>query len=154
MQTLYITNWYFAPDRSFIDMLAAAAKRGVDVRILTAGPRTDVNIVRDAGRAWYGTLLDAGVRVFEWQPSTLHAKTFVADGQWSTIGSMNFDNRSMALNDESTLMILDASIGRQMDQMFYDDLRHADEITLTTFRQRSWWARLTERAANLVMRLL
>ena len=135
-------------------MLAAAAKRGVDVRILTAGARTDVNIVRDAGRAWYGTLLDAGVRVFEWQPTTLHAKTFVADGQWSTIGSMNFDNRSMALNDESTLMILDPTMGRQMDQIFLDDLRHAEEITLTLFQQRSWWARLTERVANLVMRLL
>ena len=153
-KALYITNSYFAPERSFIDLLAAAAKRGVDVRILTAGPRTDVNIVRNAGRAWYGTLLDAGVRVFEWQPSTLHAKTFVADGQWSTIGSMNFDNRSMALNDESTLMILDPTIGRQMDQIFLDDLRHAEEITLTTFQQRSWWARLTERAANFVMRLL
>jgi cardiolipin synthase A/B len=80
--------------------LAAAAGRGVDVRILTAGPRTDVNIVRWAGHAWYQTLLEAGVRVYEWQPSTLHAKTFVIDGEWSTIGSMNFDNRSMALNDE------------------------------------------------------
>ena len=153
-KTLYITNSYFAPERNFVDMLAAAAKRGVDVRILTAGARTDVKIVRDAGRAWYGTLLDAGVRVFEWQPTTLHAKTFVADGQWSTIGSMNFDNRSMALNDESTLMILDPTIGRQMDQIFLDDLRHAEEITLTLFHQRSWWARLTERVANLVMRLL
>ena len=57
-KTLYITNSYFAPERSFIDLLAAAAKRGVDVRILTAGPRTDVNIVRNAGRAWYGTLLE------------------------------------------------------------------------------------------------
>jgi cardiolipin synthase A/B len=153
-KTLYITNSYFAPERSFIDMLAGAAKRGVDVRILTAGARTDVNIVRDAGRAWYGTLLDAGVRIFEWQPSTLHAKTLVADGQWSTIGSMNFDNRSMALNDESTLMILDPTIGRQMDQIFLDDLRHSQEITLSTFQKRSWWARLTERVANLVTRLL
>jgi cardiolipin synthase A/B len=153
-RTLYITNSYFAPERSFIEMLEAAAKRGVDVRILTAGARTDVNIVRDAGRAWYGTLLQAGVRVFEWQPSTLHAKTFVADGQWSTIGSMNFDNRSMALNDESTLMILDLTVGRQMDQIFLDDLRHAEEITLTTFQQRSWWARVTERLANLLTRLL
>ena len=153
-KTLYITNSYFAPERSFIDLPAAAAKRGVDVRILAAGPRTDVNIVRNAGRAWYGTLLDAGVRVFEWQPSTLHANTFVADGQWSTIGSMNFDNRSMALNDESTLIILDYTIGRQRHQIFVDDLRHAEEITLTTFRQRSWWARLTERAANFVIRLL
>ena len=153
-QTLYITNAYFAPERSFIDMLAAAAKRGVDVRILTAGARTDVNIVREAGRAWYSTLLEAGVRVYEWQPTTLHAKAFVVDGQWSTIGSMNFDNRSMALNDESTLMILDPTIGRQMNQIFADDLRHADEITMATFQQRSWWARLTERVANLVTRLL
>jgi cardiolipin synthase len=67
---------------------------------------------------------------------------------------MNFDNRSMALNDESTLMILDSTIGRQMDQIFLDDLRHAEEITLSSFQQRSWWARLMERAANLVMRLL
>ena len=106
-KTLYITNAYFAPDRNFVELLAAAARRGVDVRILTAGARTDVNIVRLAGRAWYDTLLAAGVRVYEWQPSTLHAKTFVVDGEWSTVGSMNFDNRSMALNDEATLMVLD-----------------------------------------------
>jgi cardiolipin synthase len=78
----------------------------------------------------------------------------VADGQWSTIGSMNFDNRSMALNDESTLMILDPTVGRQMDEIFRDDLRYAQEITMTTFQQRSWWARLTERLANLMTRLL
>ena len=66
-KTLYITNAYFAPDRSFIEMLVAAARRGVDVRILTAGPRTDVPIVRLAGRAWYDTLLSGGVRVYEWQ---------------------------------------------------------------------------------------
>jgi cardiolipin synthase len=99
-------------------------------------------------------LLGAGVRIYEWQPTALHAKTFVVDGQWSTIGSMNFDNRSMALNDESTLMILDSTIGRQMDQIFLDDLRHAEEITLTTFQERSWWARFKERTANFVLRLL
>ena len=109
--TLYISNSYFAPDRHFVDLLGAAARRGVDVRILTAGPLTDVNIVRFAGGAWYGTLLEAGVRVYEWQPTTLHAKTFVVDDQWSTVGSMNFDNRSMALNDESTLMVLDPGSG-------------------------------------------
>jgi cardiolipin synthase A/B len=65
-RTLYITNAYLAPNRSFIEQLAAAARRGVDVRILTAGPRTDVNIVRLAGRASYDTLLDAGVRLYEW----------------------------------------------------------------------------------------
>jgi cardiolipin synthase len=153
-KSLYVTNSYFAPDRNFIDLLTAAARRGVDVRILTAGPRTDVNVVRLAGRAWYDTLLAAGVRVYEWQPTTLHAKTFVVDGEWFTIGSMNFDNRSMALNDEATLMVLDRTGGQQMDRIFLDDLRHAEEITLDPFRRRSWLERLAEWGANSLTRLL
>ena len=153
-RTLYVTNAYFAPDRSFVELLTAAAKRGVDVRILTAGPRTDVNVVRAAGRAWYDTLLGAGVRIYEWRPTVLHAKTFVVDGQWSTIGSMNFDNRSMALNDESTLMVVDSAIGEQMNRIFLTDLEHADEITLEAFRRRSWFERIAERAANMITRLL
>jgi len=153
-KTLYVTNSYFAPGRSFIDMLSAAARRGVDVRILTAGPQTDVKVVRWAGRAWYDPLLTAGVRIYEWQPTALHAKTFVVDGEWATIGSMNFDNRSLALNDEATLMVLDPKIGRQMDQIFLDDLRDSEEITLTRFRQRSWFEHIAERAANLIERLL
>lgn len=153
-KTLYITNAYFAPDRNFVELLAAAARRGVDVRILTAGPRTDVNIVRLAGRASYDILLEAGVRMYEWQPSTLHAKTFVVDGEWLTIGSMNFDNRSMALNDEATLMVLDRTVGAQMDRIFIEDLRYADEITAASFRQRSWVQRIAEWSANLITRLL
>jgi cardiolipin synthase len=153
-KTLYITNAYFAPDRNFIDLLAAAARRGVDVRILTAGSRTDVNIVRYAGRAWYDTLLVAGVRLYEWQPSTLHAKTFVVDGEWSTVGSMNFDNRSMALNDEATLMVLDRAIGQHMNRIFLDDLQHAQEITVDALRRRSWLQRITEWGANSLTRML
>ena len=153
-KTLYITNAYFAPDRNFIDLLTAAAQRGVDVRILTAGPRTDVNVVRFAGRAWYDTLLRSGVRLYEWQPTTLHAKTFVVDGLWSTVGSMNFDNRSMALNDESNLMVLDRTVGGEMNRMFRDDLQHAREIRLDTFNARSWFQRMAERGANWLTRLL
>lgn len=153
-RTLYVTNAYFAPDRNFIDLLAAAARRGVDVRILTGGPRTDVNVVRFAGRARYETLLAAGVRVYEWQPGTLHAKAFVVDGVWSTIGSMNFDNRSMALNDEATLMTLDPGIGEQMERIFVDDLQQAQEITLDAFRRRSWLQRIAEWGANSLTRLL
>jgi cardiolipin synthase len=153
-KTLYITNSYFAPGRNFVELLAAAATRGVDVRILTAGPRTDVNIVRLAGRAWYDTLLAAGVRVYEWEPTTLHAKTFVVDGEWFTVGSMNFDNRSMALNDEATLMVLDRTGGQNMNRIFLDDLRHAEEITAEAFRSRSWLERAAEWAANSLTRLL
>ena len=153
-KTLYITNSYFAPDRNFIDLLAAAARRGVEVRVLTAGARTDVNVVRLAGRAWYETLLASGVRVYEWQPTTLHAKTFVVDAEWFTVGSMNFDNRSMALNDEATLMVLDRKLGDEMNRIFLDDLRDTQEITLEIFRTRSWRQRIAERGANWLTRLL
>jgi cardiolipin synthase A/B len=135
-KTLYITNPYFVPDSNFIHMLAATARRGVDVRILTAGRKTDTNFVRLAGRWTYNALLDAGVRIYEWRPGTLHAKTFVTDGEWSAIGSMNFDNRSMALNDESTLMVRDRGVGAQMMRLFLDDLEHATEITAAEFRRR------------------
>jgi cardiolipin synthase len=153
-RTLYITSAYFAPDRNFVDLLAATAHRGVDVRILTAGPSTDVNIVRLAGRASYETLLRSGVRLYEWQPTTLHAKTFVVDGVWSTVGSMNFDNRSLALNDESNLMVLDRAVGEQMDRTFLEDLRHAREITIESFRARPWFQRFGERGATWLTRLL
>ena len=151
---LYITNAYFAPDVNFVELLAATARRGVDVRILTAGARTDVNLVRLAGRASYDALLRAGVRIYEWQPTTLHAKTFVIDGEWLTIGSMNFDNRSMALNDEATLMVSDRTLGHQMEELFLEDLRYAQEITGEAFRRRSWFARVAESAANFFTRLL
>ncbi len=153
-KTLYITNAYFAPDRNFVELLSAAARRGVDVRILTAGPRTDVNIVRLAGQAWYETLLGSGVRVYEWQPTTLHAKTFVVDGEFFTVGSMNFDNRSMALNDEANLMVLDRTLGSEMNRLFVDDLRDAQEITAAGVRARSWLQRIAETGANWLTRLL
>ena len=124
------------------------------MRILTAGPGTDVNVVRLAGRASYETLLGSGVRVYEWQPTTLHAKTFVVDGEWFTVGSMNFDNRSMALNDEATLMVLDRTGGQAMNRIFLDDLVHSEEITRDVFRSRSWLQRIAEWGANSITRLL
>jgi cardiolipin synthase A/B len=153
-KTLFITNAYFAPDRNFVELLCATARRGVDVRVLTAGPRTDVNTVRLAGRASYDELLAAGVRIYEWQPSTLHAKTFVVDGVWATIGTINFDNRSLALNEEVTLMILDRQVGQQVQDIFFDDLRYSEEITAAGFGQRSWIVRLAEWAANFLIRVL
>jgi cardiolipin synthase len=84
----------------------------------------------------------------------LHAKTFVIDGEWLTIGSMNFDNRSMALNDEATLMVRDRTIGQRMVQVFFDDLRYAQQVTIEQFRRRSWFERLTEQAAKLITRVL
>ena len=153
-KTLYITNPYFAPEDNFVDLLAAAAKRGVDVRLLLSGPRTDIRLARRAARGRYDRLLAAGVRVFEWQPTALHAKTFVVDELWSSVGTMNFDNRSLVLNEEVTLMVLDAGFGHDMTAMFVDDLRHATEITREEFRKRSWTERVVERGANVIARVL
>ena len=153
-EKLYITNAYFAPDRSFVALLVAAADRGVDVRVLVGGPRTDVRVARRAAHSRYGRLLVAGVRVFEYQPSTLHAKTFVIDGYWTAVGTMNFDNRSLALNDECTLMVLDKSFGTQMEEMFLADLARSEEISLEVFRKRPQIARVAEWGANLITSLL
>jgi cardiolipin synthase A/B len=153
-ERLYITNAYFAPDKNFVALLVGAAKRGVDVRILVGGPRTDVRAARLAARGRYEALLGAGVRVYEYEPTTLHAKTFVVDGLWVSVGTMNFDNRSLALNDEATLMVLDSAAGRRMESVFQDDTGHAQEIDLATFRRRPWTERLAEWAANLITPLL
>ena len=98
-KTLYITNSYFVPNIDFCDLLIKAAHRGVDVRVLTVGKETDVKTTWYAGRALYEKLLAGGVKIYEYQPTMMHAKTIVVDGLWSAIGSMNFDNRSIAFNN-------------------------------------------------------
>ena len=153
-ERLWITNAYFAPDRHFVALLTGAARRGVDVQVLVGGPRTDVRAARLAARSRYERLLAAGVRVFEYQPSTLHAKTFVADGVWVSVGTMNFDNRSLALNDEATLMVLDHALGGELEAVFRADLAHAEEIHLDRFRTRPRLVRVAEWGANLIAPLL
>jgi cardiolipin synthase len=153
-KSLYITNAYFAPDTNFVDLLIAAANRGVDVRLLLAGPRTDVRVARRAARARYERLLAAGVRVFEWQPTSLHAKTFVVDELWSSVGTMNFDNRSLVLNEEVTLMVLDEGFGQCMAAMFRADLERAVEIERGEFSRRSPAEHVVESGANLIARVL
>jgi cardiolipin synthase A/B len=151
---LYITNSYFVPDDDFRRLLERAVRRGVDVRILTTSSNTDVKTTWYAGRYRYEELLGRGVRIFEYQPTMLHSKTIIVDGVWGSIGSMNFDNRSMAFNDESNLVVLDSTVGAQMDSAFLDDLRYSKEIKLDEFRRRSAWSKLLEAGASLLSRLL
>jgi cardiolipin synthase len=126
----------------------------VDVRVLTAGPKTDVKVTRWAGRDHYGELLRGGVKVYEFQPGMMHAKTLVVDGVWSSIGTMNFDNRSVVFNDESNLNILDAGVGHTMDSLFLDDLRWSKQITLPEFERRGLGDRIMEKVAIVMSRLL
>ena len=153
-ERLYITNSYFVPDQDIVEILARAARRGVDVRVLTAGPKTDVKVTRWAGRGRYHELLKGGVRVYEYQPTMMHAKTLVADGLWTSVGTMNFDNRSMVFNDESNLLVLDHAIGSRMDTLFHADLRSSREVRLEEFEKRSILAKGAERMALTLSRLL
>ena len=153
-KTLYVTNSYFVPDDDFRNLLIRARKRGVDVRILTVSKETDVKTTWWAGRSRYEQLLEGGVRIYEYLPAMMHAKTFVVDGQWSSIGSMNFDNRSLAFNNESNLAVLDAGFGAQMNATFMDDLTRSQEITLDEFRKRPWYDHAIENVSALISRLL
>jgi len=100
-KTLYITNSYFVPSEDFIRLVISAVRRGVDVRVLTESSNTDVKTTWYAGRALYEKLLVGGVRIYEYKPAMMHAKSMVVDGVWSSIGSMNFDNRSLSFNNDS-----------------------------------------------------
>jgi cardiolipin synthase len=153
-RTLYIANSYFVPDDDFRALLIRAAKRGVDVRVLTAGDKSDVKMTVYAGRARYPELLAGGVRVYEYAPTMMHAKTFVVDGTWSTVGSLNFDNRSLVFNNESNLVALDERVGAQLDSMFMADLRYSNEITLEELERRPWGRKLLEWGANTLQRVL
>ena len=150
----YLTNSYFVPDKDFKGMLCSAAGRGVDTRILTAGPASDVKSTLYAGRAQYEELLEAGVRIYEYRETMMHAKTFIVDGLWGAVGSMNADNRSMSFNEETMFIMRDEELGATLEHQFTEDLAHADEIDLAVFRKRGVMVRLKERSAHFVRRVL
>lgn len=151
---LYITNSYFVPDRDFRAMIAAAARRGVDTRILTVSDEGDVKSTWYAGRARYEELLSAGVRIYEYQPVMMHAKTLTVDGLWSAAGSMNADNRSLSLNEETVLLTLDRKVAATLEKHFMDDLEFSKEIKLDEFRTRGPWERVKENVCYAFWRVL
>ena len=153
-RTLYITNSYFVPDDDFRALLVAAVRRGVDVRVLTVSNKTDVRTTWYAGRSRYEELLSGGVRIWEYGPTMIHSKTIVTDGIWSSVGSMNFDNRSLAFNNESNLVVWDQTFGAGMDSTFMDDLRWAREIHKAEFHRRPWTERMIELGAAALSRVL
>lgn len=153
-EKLYITNSYFVPDRDFRRMICDAARRGVDTRILTVSRETDVKSTWYAGRARYEELLSAGVRVFEYQPVMMHAKTLCVDGAWAAVGSMNADNRSLSLNEETVLMMCDRGAATTLERQFLDDLEFSKEILLGEFRKRGRWERTKESVCYAFWRVL
>jgi cardiolipin synthase A/B len=142
-KSVWLTTAYFAPDPNTINALTAAAKRGVDVRLLLPG-FTDSFLAFHAGRSHYEELLKAGVKIYEQREVLLHAKTVVIDGVWSSIGSSNFDWRSFCHNDEVNALFVSKDFGDQMGKIFEDDLAQAHQVTLEEWKARGAGTRFRE----------
>lgn len=147
-KSIYLNSAYFVPDSDTIRAMEGAARRGVDIRVIVPGENMDVPIVRHASRMQYSHLLRRGIRIFEYQPTMMHAKTMVVDGIWTTIGSSNFDDRSFRLNDEVNVNVYDETIAAQMEAMFFEDLARSEEITRRRWIKRPWLDRAKEKVAG------
>lgn len=150
---IWLTNAYFAPGHLAVRLLIRAAKRGVDVRLLLPG-KSDVALIQHAAHGYYRRLLEGGVRIFEYQPSVLHAKTLVADGLISVVGSSNLDFRSFVFNAECNLVMLDRAVACDLETAFERDLEQSKEIQIEEWKQRTFWHRLGDRAARWLSPLL
>jgi cardiolipin synthase len=153
-ESLDLTAAYFVPRPAFTEALVDAAQRGVRVRVLVPGEHIDKGLVRVAGRASYDDLLDDGVELYEYGPTMLHAKTLVLDGVWSSVGSVNFDNRSFQLHDEATLCVQSRDFARELTEQFERDLKVSDRIEPRRWSARGTLQRGTEAVTKLARREL
>ena len=135
-ERLWITDAYFVGASPYIQALIAAASDGVDVRLLVPGSGSDLPIVQRLTQAGYRTLLEAGVRIFEWNGAMVHAKTAVADGRWARVGSSNLNVQSWLGNWELDVAVEDEPFARQMEAMFEHDLQNATEVVIVEHGQR------------------
>jgi cardiolipin synthase A/B len=142
-RSIFLTNPYFLPDDRMTQSLIEARGRGVRVALLLPGT-IDNNIVRQASRAGFGRLFDAGVEIYEYRSGLLHAKTMVVDGRWATIGSANVDNRSFALNEELNVALYDGGMAARLEKVFADDLAHSRRLDAAQWRSRGPVSRILE----------
>jgi cardiolipin synthase A/B len=141
--SIHITNPYFVPDEKMIGTLVAAAQRGVKVVLLIPGA-TDHNLVRQASHSEFGRLLKSGVRLYEYRPALLHAKTMVVDGIWATVGSTNLDHRSFSLNEELNVAIYDTETAQRLERVFEEDLGNSRPIRYEDWNHRGIASRFLE----------
>jgi cardiolipin synthase A/B len=149
-KSIHITAAYFVPDQQVIDALRAAARRGVDVKLVLPGV-SDHSLVFHAGQSYYESLLEAGVQIYQLKVAILHAKTAVIDSAWSTIGSANIDRRSFMHNYELNVVVMDPAFGRDMESAFKEDLDDSKQVTREQWQHRpvsdrikEWLGRLAE----------
>ena len=143
-ERLWITTAYFVPTPELTQALKAATARGVDVRVLTNGTGTNHKFTLHAGRASYAELILAGVKMYEYQRTVLHVKIITVDRQWATTGSTNLDYRSLVLNDELNISMLDPAIIARLDSQFLEDIKASRHVRIAAWQRRGWPQRLLE----------
>lgn len=141
---IIIQNPYFAPHKHVIKLLAAAIERGVQVQLMVPGKETDSPLLRHASHHLYSLLLQAGVKLYEFEPALAHQKIVIVDGIWSHIGSTNFDSRSLALNAEIGVGLLDHELAQQLKGDFEQDLLRSRELQQIQWQQRGRFKRLVD----------
>ncbi|MFD7456417.1 MULTISPECIES: phospholipase D-like domain-containing protein [unclassified Streptomyces] len=151
---LRLATAYFCPDDFFVGLLCAAARRGVRVEILLPGPRTDKRVCRLAGQHHYEKLLACGVRIFQYQPTMMHAKIVTVDGVTALVGSTNFNRRSLNHDEEVMLAVLDPETTATLDAHFDEDLAACEPIRPGRWRHRSLARRVAEAAVTPIRRYL
>ncbi|WP_345785773.1 cardiolipin synthase [Gemmatimonas sp.] len=148
-KSVRIAAAYFVPDDLSIETIVAARRRGVHIEIVVPGPHVDTEMTRRASRARWGSMLEAGVIIYEFMPTMYHCKIMIVDSVWTSVGSTNFDNRSFRLNDEANLNVYDREFAATQIADFEADRARSRRITLEEWRTRPWYEKLVEHAAAL-----
>ncbi|MDQ1641955.1 MAG: cardiolipin synthase [Actinomycetota bacterium] len=153
-ERLRIATAYFAPDEGFLQLLCAAPARGVEVDLLLPGPHADKRVCQLASEAVYSRLVEAGIRVWNFQPSMMHAKVMTVDGYASVVGSSNFNRRSLDHDEEVVLIATDADLTKTLDAHLDDDFDRSELIDLTRWESRGPAQRVLETATRPIRRWL
>ncbi len=148
-KTIRLSASYFVPDTLAVETLVQARERGVNIEIIAPGPKIDSSIVRRASRARWGKLLDAGVAIYEFQPTMYHCKILIVDDVWVSVGSTNFDNRSFRLNAEANLNILDRDFALEQARTFEQDKARSHRMTREEYDHRPLREKIIEHLAEL-----
>ena len=135
---------YFVPDELLIEALIAATNRGVQVRIVLPGPHIDSEVVRIASKKEWGPLLDAGMKIYVYQRTMLHTKLLIIDREFISVGSTNFDMRSLRLNDEASLNLYDRNFAEELTEVFEADLRPTVDYTYAMWKKRPLRQKISE----------
>lgn len=151
-KSIYICTPYFLPDKDARRELKEAKQRGVDIKIITPGYRSDHKLTSSASRRLYGELIQEGIEIYEYRPGMIHQKLLVVDGVWSVVGSTNFDNRSFHLNDEVNVAFLDGGVTQHLTELYLQDLKESHRVTYDEWKNRPLWEKTLEWAGKLIER--